>query len=402
MNKNELLQCQYKNICSACPWIEIPFSLQLPNKAAALNAMLRLFEIKFNKDIELIATGSHEVRDRVDLTLSQSLPTLANSHSHRNQRLGFLSTPQSGSSLAEGEHGFEIRKEVVDIEICRQLSPALQKWLTEFRSIKWPISRGSLRLRVSPLGERGVWLDFANIDIKHLLESRTELAEAMQMAHVEIGQKRKSLVQKTEGLKLVDPVLRPWFETWSVLHSRPIPLYCTVGSFTQTGFLANRILVETVINLARDLGVQKFAEFGSGIGNFTLPLAEICTSVDAYEIDALALEGLRRSSTELGLEKNIVINQGDYQNSKRADALDFSSVDSIVVDPPRSGLKKFLSPLQRATAPEYFLYVSCFAESFCQDVKHLEQIGYRIESLKIVDQFPQSPHYELVSLLKLH
>jgi 23S rRNA (uracil1939-C5)-methyltransferase len=178
------------------------------------------------------------------------------------------------------------------------------------------------------------------------------------------------------------------------VDGKPAPLYCTIGSFTQPGFAVNRMLVEQALSLVP--AGSRAAEFGSGIGNFTLPLASKFSHVDAYEVDSLALEGLKRGLSEANLSDRVSIHEGNFQGEK-ALALDFAGVDCLLVDPPRSGLMKFLEPLAKAR-PRTLLYVSCFAESFAADSARLHEFGYHVESASIIDQFPQSQHYEIVAL----
>jgi 23S rRNA (uracil1939-C5)-methyltransferase len=287
--------------------------------------------------------------------------------------------------------------EILDLKQCPQLSPALEAWYQEFREIQWPIERGSVRLRVSPSGERGAWLDFANLDVKNLLEERDLLQRLMSLAFVEIGQRRKALVLRDGQLKLIDPILKPWFETY--VNGKAVPLLCTVGSFTQPGFRANHALLESLMKMLGETEAQRVFEFGSGIGNFTLPIAQLAEKVTAFEIDILACGSLEQSlQTQAQLQDKIEIRQGDFQKPSERRPLDFSQADSVFVDPPRSGLKDFLKPLEQSThRPLNFFYVSCFAESFSQDAKRLQALGYELKQLKILDQFPQSPHFEIIS-----
>ncbi len=114
-------------------------------------------------------------------------------------------------------------------------------------------------------------------------------------------------------------------------------------------------------------------------------------------MDELALGGLRRSAGAL-LNK-IQINSGNFQVGRKTQETDFSQADLVLVDPPRSGLMGFLDPFAALPKkPEYFLYVSCFAESFSRDAKRLREFGYQLQTIQILDQFPQSLHFELVAL----
>lgn len=370
--KSDLLACSYGSACSGCDWLFKTPDEQREGKIAALRSAWReAGHPEELGDVAWVGVAAGGLRDRVDLMFDRR---------SGSAKLGLFDRFKTG---------------LVDLQGCPQMSPALESWLHDFRRFDFPISRGSVRLRVSPTGVRGVWLDFANEDVKALLESREPLESLRRIAIVEIGQRRKRLIERDGVLKLGDPVLEPWFETSSA--SKTIPLYCTIGSFTQPGFAANRALVGEVMKQVALAKPKRAAEFGSGIGNFTLPLAELCESVDAFEVDSLALTGLRRSLEETGLQARVTIHDGNFQGAKAAE-LDFSGYDLLLVDPPRSGLMRFLDPLEMTQdPPRHFVYVSCFAESFSRDALRLRNTGYVLRRLAIVDQFPQSRHFEIVA-----
>jgi 23S rRNA (uracil1939-C5)-methyltransferase len=370
-----MLACSYSSICSGCDWLHRPLQLQRASKIQNLRevweAAVGAENVPALLDFLLIAPGG--LRDRADLMIDKR---------SGSTRLGLFDRFQTG---------------IVDLQGCPQMSVGLESWLKDFRKLNFPIERGSVRLRVSPTGLRGAWLDFANVDIKRLLEERTTLDLLRAQAVVEIGQKRKRLVERDGVLKLADPILEPWFETYTD-DETAVALYCAIGSFTQPGFTANRALVRTVREQVRATGAHSAVEFGAGIGNFTLPLASVCDSVHVYEVDELALEGLRRSLDLAQLTNKVEIHSGNYQVTRKAPP-EFRGAELIFVDPPRSGLMKFLDPLEElplAERPRHFVYVSCFAESFAQDSARLLSLGYQPRAATIVDQFPQSRHYEVV------
>ncbi len=372
----EFLNCSYASVCAGCEWLLKPAIEQHELKRRNLEEIWERTSVRspLPVPIEVRATSLGQTRDRVDLMIDRRRSGTA--------RLGLFDRFKTG---------------IVDLQGCPQLSSALEAWLKDFRRFDFPISRGSVRLRVAPDGQRGVWLDFANLDVKALLDGQTLLESLLSSGViVEIGQRRKRLVRRADKLKLDEPELYPWFETY--VGEKPVALYATIGSFTQPGFLTNRILVDEVMKSIGADGVRA-AEFGAGIGNFTLPLAKRFSEVDVYEVDQLALEGLTRSLHEQNI-LNVKIHSGNYQG-ERAAGLDLTGVDLLLVDPPRSGLMKFLDPLATAAAtarPKQILYVSCFAESFAQDSDRLFEMGYKLKKLTIVDQFPQSRHYETVAL----
>lgn len=367
--------CVYKDLCTGCQYLDQSYAEQKALKIRQLQELLTARHLGPLPPISFHSAGSSQLRDRLDFSLEDG-------------RLGLY---------RQDKH------EILDLEVCKQLSPALQEWLTEFRTLEFPFKKGSVRLRVSPEGRRGVWLDFANIDIKTLLEEQNILHFLQQRAFVEIGQRRKVPVWENSAFKLRDPEMHPWFQTW--VGDQAIPLFCQVASFTQPSHAANRLICDIIHEWGARTPQSRWIEFGSGIGNLTLPLAGAAAQVTACEIDALSLQGLEHTlehlpASQKNLKERIEVHRGDFQ---RKLSPDFSPFEGILANPPRSGLMGFLdsiADLSEMQRPRSFIYMSCFPESLALDLERLQGCGYRISALKIVDQFPQTTHYEVLALLQ--
>jgi 23S rRNA (uracil1939-C5)-methyltransferase len=358
------LDCTYIGICGGCPWGERPLDTHLADKLKAVTGVY--------PEATMVYTPLNRVRDRVDLVWENV-----------------------GGEMRLGLYGLESR-EVVDLHACPMMSEPLEKWFQEFRAKAPSVRKGSVRLRVSPSGEKGVWLDFANQDVKTLFDERAYLEWLSALAFVEIGQRRKALTWKDGQPKLVDPILKPWFETYDA-DFKPIPLYGPVGGFTQAGFSANRALVGAVAELVKASGSREWLELFSGNGNFALALAARGHAVQAVELDELALEGLRLSM-EAGHLTVDILRADVYLKTKTLPGL---GGRGLLVDPPRAGLRELLTVLEAGEKPSSLVYVSCFTEVFLSDAAKLTALGYTLKKLVGVDQFPFSPHNEWVGLFQL-
>lgn len=369
--------CSYADLCSGCQYLHRSYEDQKTLKVTQLKELLGTFALPYQGEIDFVSSGESHLRDRLDFTLEEG-------------RWGLYSKDLESPAI-------------VDIEVCAQLSPALQALLSEFRTLTWPFKKGSVRLRVGPQGQKGAWLDFANVDIKALLDEKTLLHKLQKMAFVEIGQRRKVPVWNGQEFKLKDPQAQVWFETW--MGEQAVSLYCQVASFTQPSLLANRQIARIIGEWVSRVPEARVIEFGSGIGNLTLPALAAAQKVTACEIDELSLQGLQMTLQNLpasvaAKKDQVEVHRGDFQKKL---LLDFSQFDLILANPPRSGLKNFLDPLsrlQKEQRPEVFVYMSCFPESMMTDLQVLVQQGYQIEELKIVDQFPQTKHYEVLAFLR--
>lgn len=358
--------CQYQNLCSGCDHLDLPYSKQKEMKTEAILKQLK----RENAPVEFVTIQPMGLRSRLDFTLN-------------NQKLGLYSKP-----LANRE------RELVDIQACPQLDSNLQSFYKDFRKTQLPDMKGSVRLRVGPQNQRGVWLDFANVDTKTLLDQRSWLLELQEIAFVEMGQKQKSLIRKKSGeLGLGEPQLNPWFET--TIASRKINLSSTVAAFTQPSLEANRVLSQRLANWFLEIKPQKVLEFGSGIGNLTFPaLSSDQTRVWATDVDQLALQALEFNLKIHGLQDRVSLHAGDF----RVKPPPQEKYDVLLLNPARSGVGKLLNSLL-PLKPENLIYMSCYPETFFVDTQIL-QGEYSMENLILFDQFPQTKHVELLSFWK--
>ncbi|MEQ1878811.1 MAG: RNA methyltransferase [Bdellovibrionia bacterium] len=354
--------CEIAGVCSGCLWIGRPYEEQVRSKADSVQNAFREHGIAA-PPVEFVSAGQWGLRDRADLTLE-------------NGRLGLYDVSRTG---------------IAEMHRCPMMSGPLEAWLMEFRKTRLPeVKKGSLRLRVSPSGLRGVWLDFANLDVKALLDDGRWLNALLESgAAVEIGQRRKRLVRTGDRLRLADPKPELWFQAFV---PEPIPLWSFVGSFTQPGFEANRALLETVTRTLVGVDSPVWLELGSGIGNFTVLLARRAVRILALELDELSVQAL-----ELNVRNNLNVEvvRADYRKAGAGDRI--LEAGAVLCDPPRSGLGEFLNELPKFSALREVIYVSCFLDSFIVDAERLGNLGFRPVSVAVVDQFPQSPHTEIVS-----
>ena len=354
--------CDVAGVCGGCPWILRDPAEQRDAKRAHLRALAPKLKLG---PLPMLACDGR--RDRVDLSFRAE-----------------------GGILGLGK--IDDRDALVDVGPCPALSPALRAHVAEVQADPPPVPTASLRFRVAPDSSRGLWIDTANVLIKELMDEGAWLRRRLSRGAVELGQRRKDLVD-SDRLRLQDPVLRPWFSTPG--SEGDLPLYTVVGGFTQPSLAANRALVGAVMALVAQTGASRWLEIGAGCGNFTLPLAQSGARVLASETDPLGRAGLEHGARALGLEVELI-----PRDLARPGAA-WPEVDALLLDPPRSGLPRLHEVLaEQARMPEHIVYVSCAAESFVRDLDALIHLGYRLESLSGVDQFPDTPHCEWVGWLR--
>lgn len=395
MFSNKPLNCKYITQCSGCQIAQLEKTEQVDFK---IQHFSDLWKKNFGSTptIDFIRPAESHFRDRIDVTVYRD--AIGNSCDENNiedQKIGFYKKDS---------------RDILDIDECPLSSEGLTQAYSLLRKVNFPIQKGSLRLRVSPDSKKGLWIDFSNEDIKKLLDEKSTLQELTNIFDViEIGQKRKKLSQVGEQFKLQEPEIHNWFETYDK-DLNPVPLQMNVGSFSQTGFKTNKVLIEKLLEVlnstqrhlqlvSQNLEGRTWLELCSGSGNLTVPLISNFDKVIATELDENAVESLKATARNLNLSDRLQVERINiHKPSTRIEDL-LSGIDGVLADPPRSGLQGFIeviSKLPQEKLPKNFVYVSCFAETLISDLAALTKIGYNSNKIIGVDQFPHSTHCEWI------
>ena len=166
----------------------------------------------------------------------------------------------------------------------------------------------------------------------------------------------------------------------------------SAGAFFQT----NRFLSDALVQLVTagkkgGLALDLYA----GTGLFSLPLARSFDQVIAVEASPASFADLRTNATDN--IKAVRSTTEDYLRQIGAK----HPPDLIVVDPPRAGLGEKIIPILGQVKARKLCYVSCDPATLARDLKGLVESGYRIDSIHLVDLFPQTFHLETVVHLSL-
>ena len=75
-----------------------------------------------------------------------------------------------------------------------------------------------------------------------------------------------------------------------------------------------------------------------------------------------------------------------------------SEYDTVIVDPPRSGVDKNVLNKIIDSNIKKVIYVSCNPQTLARDIKYVENYYY-IENIKLLDMFPNTEHVESFCIL---
>jgi 23S rRNA (uracil1939-C5)-methyltransferase len=157
-------------------------------------------------------------------------------------------------------------------------------------------------------------------------------------------------------------------------------------------FQVHRQLLPRLIELAVGPweGDQAF-DLYAGVGLFSLPLARRYRRVVTVESDRVAARYLRNNARRNRLARV----EGISQVVESWIAALPDQPDRVLVDPPRTGLAFKVRQALLARRARRLTYVSCDAATLARDLRLLDP-AYRIESLHLLDLFPQTGHLEAV------
>ena len=163
------------------------------------------------------------------------------------------------------------------------------------------------------------------------------------------------------------------------------------NSFFQiNNYIANEIFKLLNVNLSGD----NLLDLYCGVGTLGLSLKNNYKKIVGIEKIENAILNAKENALSNGVN-NAEFYAGDTAKILSAINKDF---DTVIVDPPRSGLNKETIDLLLDINPKKICYVSCDQMTLSRDLKILQDKFY-ISKINILDMFPNTYHVETVVFL---
>ena len=181
----------------------------------------------------------------------------------------------------------------------------------------------------------------------------------------------------------------PYVNDRLTIGGEDVPLRRHVLAF----FQANRHLVHGLVaHVAGHVPAgARVIDLYAGVGLFAIPLARRGDRVTA-------VEGDRVSSRDLA--DNALASGGSIETMHHAVETFLDSAppkpETLIVDPPRTGMSREALGGAIALAAPRVVYVSCDVATLARDSRRLVDAGYAITSLDAFDMFPNTAHVETV------
>lgn len=166
-------------------------------------------------------------------------------------------------------------------------------------------------------------------------------------------------------------------------------------SFYQVNKNTVKILYDKVLEYLNPSKEESILDLYSGTGTIGIYVSKYVKNVLSIEINESANKDALKNK-DLNNVDNIEFICDDVANE--IDKI--KHVDSIIVDPPRSGLdNKTIEYLKKINSKK-IVYVSCDPMTLARDLEKLSEV-YNIAEITPVDMFPNTSHVECVSILQL-
>lgn len=316
-------------------------------------------------------------------------------HYRHRARLAVKFVPKKGGVRV----GFRERQghQLAAIDVCHVMHAAIGLQLDALRE---RLARLQLRARIpqievamaddGPEGTpRGV------LTVRHLEPLPDTDVVALKQVAAQTG---LSVYLQAGGPETIVPLDEPCVLTYA-LPAQGIELGFEPADFTQVNPQINRLMVSQALDWLQPESLDGVLDLFCGIGNFTLPVAQVQSRVLGVEGIASAVERAAANAHANGLA-HCAFEVGDLNDEAVCRGFLGREFEGLLLDPPRAGAAAAMAALN-VHHPRRIVYVSCSPASLARDLDTLvNQHGYALLRVGIMDMFPHTNHVESMALLE--
>jgi len=168
-------------------------------------------------------------------------------------------------------------------------------------------------------------------------------------------------------------------------------------------FQGNRhLLADLVAHVTERVPIGgSLGDFYAGVGLFAVTAAVTrAATVTAVEGDPRAADDLNANGASANAKLTMVRGpvEGFTAGALRMPGRRITGplVETVIVDPPRTGMSREALDAVLVTQAPRFVYVSCDVATLARDARRLVDAGYRLDRIDAFDLFPNTPHVETV------
>lgn len=361
--------CEYYGLCGGCHYQHADYALQLEIKRSILSETLERAHLRGLPEIQPVFAAPWAYRNRVRLHIAE-------------QPFGLCYRKRSS------HQGLAVHQCPISAPMLEQAIAAVQRvgqscGIGNFQEIEFFTNHAQDELLLSLWTDRH--LPRVGAVLGHFCEALRPEVPALSGAAVYFSQKGKHRVSRAATWKAQSLTYRAAGHTYRV----------SSGSF----FQVNRFLVDHLASLACHGRSGNLAwDLYAGVGLFSRKLAETFDQVIGVESSPSSSQDLHHNLSGTG-HQAVTSQTLTFlrQQVERKEA----PPDLILADPPRAGLGKEITSLLTKVRAKQLVYVSCDPATLSRDLRALLEFGYHVQSIHMVDLFPQTFHLESVTVLLL-
>lgn len=165
------------------------------------------------------------------------------------------------------------------------------------------------------------------------------------------------------------------------------------NAFFQVNYEMMKKLYQVVMDYYQDKNYQTVLDLYCGTGTIGMLVSSYVKELIGVEVvhDSIIAANQNQKINQL---PNVTFLEGKVENHISK----FQNIDSIILDPPRSGLDLKTRETILKIAPQSIVYISCDPATLARDLKELLE-DYTIVKVHLVDMFPNTYHVECVCVL---
>ena len=172
----------------------------------------------------------------------------------------------------------------------------------------------------------------------------------------------------------------------------------TLRRHPEAFFQSNRFLLGRLVGAVMDaVPSGRILDLYAGVGLFSVALAAAGRGkVTAVEGDRVSGRDLERNAAPFSDVLRVSRSSVEHYVLQRRAA----PPDTLIVDPPRTGMSKEAGDATARIGAARIVYVSCDAPTMARDARRLLDAGYRLTSLQGFDLFPNTAHVESLGVFE--
>lgn len=411
--------CPHMRTCGGCEWLGLPYRKQLARKHAAMTELFAPLIERFDWDVAVEPVlGMGADREQGPVTVADA--PLASPRAFRHKAASPFAPTKNGGIQA----GFFARgtHEIIPCGACAIEAPGARELLNE-------VARTASELGIPAYDE-----DKRTGQLRYAVVRAGWRTNDMMLTLVTRSRNVAHLDELVERLRTFEPRLV------TIAHNiNPRVTNAILGGETHVLYGADRMR-DQLLSCTFEISPTSFYQvnpqqtevlYQLAIDGMDLRTGD--TVLDAYcgsgTIGLCAAASMRERGGSLrliGVERNVegvrdakrnaVINgmasEGDASEQgpvqfvaqdateyMRHEATKGTSVDVVIMDPPRAGSTPEFLNAAATLGPRRIVYISCNPTTQVRDLEQLGELRYRLERLTPVDLFPHTSHVETVAVL---